>query len=534
MQPQFERLETRVLFAAGELDEDFSYDGRDARDFYDDDDSAQAVVVQPDGRILVLGFTENGSQSDVAMIRYNPDGSRNQQFGVGGPDGNGKVTFDVGGYNNSASSVALQKNGKILVAGRAVAPDVNDDLRNFGLVARFHKNGTLDTTFADDGVRLLDFGILGQVFVQDIAVQRNDRIVVLASVTEDGGDEDIGLARLRKKGALDSTFAGSDGFGLTDLAGDNAPRAVALQNRKDGQHIIVTGQSGILFVARFGPDGLLDEDRFGDEGYIEIEFELEPVPEARDVAVLPSGRIAVVGYTETHGILSLLKPAGTVIDTIGSDETGFRHLFESVAIQHDNQIVVGGAATDGNIADLLVARFGLVSGALALDTTFGDGGLFKGQFEDFDISSANDIAIQPDGNIVAAGGISPSIVTVGAGDFAVMRVQAFADETGWISGTAYRDKNGNGILNANDTPHSFVRIYIDLDEDGKFDANLEPSALTDALGQYTIAGLLPGSYRVRQIAPPGFDRTIPGSAFYSVTLSPAEHETEIDFGNTKE
>jgi len=76
-------------------------------------DVANSVAIQPDGKIVVAGYSNNGSNNDFALVRYNTDGSLDTNF-----DSDGKVTTDIGGDSNDAAySVAIQSDGKIVAAG---------------------------------------------------------------------------------------------------------------------------------------------------------------------------------------------------------------------------------------------------------------------------------------------------------------------------------------------------------------------------------------------------------------------------------
>ena len=99
--------------ADGTLDTSFDSDGIVTTDFGPGDDRAFSVVVQPDGKILVAGDSDNGSNIDFALVRYNADGSLDTSF-----DGNGRLITDFGSGDDRGYSVALQPDGKIVVAGR--------------------------------------------------------------------------------------------------------------------------------------------------------------------------------------------------------------------------------------------------------------------------------------------------------------------------------------------------------------------------------------------------------------------------------
>src|SRR5205823_2792643 len=114
-------------------------------------DQADSVAVQADGKIVVGGYSWNGSNYDFAVVRYNGNGSLDASL-----DGDGKVTTDLGGSNDYAYAVAVQADGKIVVAGYSA----NGGNQDFAVV-RYNADGSLDPTFDGDGKVTTDLGSLG-------------------------------------------------------------------------------------------------------------------------------------------------------------------------------------------------------------------------------------------------------------------------------------------------------------------------------------------------------------------------------------
>ena len=171
----------QVLMGAahGVLDTTFSSDGKTTVDF-GDDDRARAVVVQPDGKVIVVGTNDDGL-ANFAVARFNPDGSLDTSFST---DGKTTVTF---GASDFAQAVALQTDGKIVVAGYTNAGGDNDFA-----VARLNADGTQDTTFSGDGEFTIDFGNDDQA--TSVAIQDDGNIIV-AGFT-DNGSADFAVARV--------------------------------------------------------------------------------------------------------------------------------------------------------------------------------------------------------------------------------------------------------------------------------------------------------------------------------------------------
>ena len=170
--------------SAGVLDTSFDTDGKTTTDIGSSTtDSANAVAIQNDGKIVVAG-TSNG---DFALVRYNSDGSLDTSFGVGG-----KKTTDIGSSTtDAANAVAIQNDGKIVVAGTSDG--------NFAL-ARYNYNGSLDTTFGTTGIVTTDIGSTTDV-AYGITVQSDGKIL-LTGVSSG----DFAVVRYAATGGLDTTF----------------------------------------------------------------------------------------------------------------------------------------------------------------------------------------------------------------------------------------------------------------------------------------------------------------------------------------
>jgi len=165
----------------GSLDATFDVDGMVTMDISGNSESASAVTLHPDGRIIVAGGTYNGVETDFALLSLNPDGSLDTSFGI-----DGLVTSDHGG-SESGGSIVRQPNGKLVVAGAASGDD-------FAL-ARYHPDGSLDTTFGVAGWVITDFGY-GRDFSQEVALQPDGKILVAGTISNETGF-DLGIARYK-------------------------------------------------------------------------------------------------------------------------------------------------------------------------------------------------------------------------------------------------------------------------------------------------------------------------------------------------
>lgn len=213
---------------------------------------AQCIEVQPDGKILVGGYSESLSSapSCFSLVRYNTNGTLDNSFGV-----NGKVTTYFGGGGSSgddydddqARAMALQPDGKIIMTGHSY---LGFNTWNSAPLARYNSDGTLDNTFGDGGKVNVVYDNFG-CSAKAIVIQEDGKIVIAGSVNYNSGgsDNDFMLSRYKTDGALDSSF-GINGLVITSLDSlqDNL-RSIALQD--DGK-IVVSGESGFGFtVARY-------------------------------------------------------------------------------------------------------------------------------------------------------------------------------------------------------------------------------------------------------------------------------------------
>src|SRR5215218_10416005 len=133
------------MAALGQLDTTFSGDGKRTIDF-GGTDIPRAVLVQPDGKIVVAGG--GAAASSFCVARLQSSGALDTTFGSGG-----KRTIDFGGDDESVYGAALQRDGKIVLAG-------DSDLRV--AVARLHPSGALDATFSGDGKKRFSWGALSR------------------------------------------------------------------------------------------------------------------------------------------------------------------------------------------------------------------------------------------------------------------------------------------------------------------------------------------------------------------------------------
>jgi uncharacterized delta-60 repeat protein len=224
--------------ASGVLDPTFGSGGVVRTSLGTGQDVANAVAVQPDGRIVAAGYKRTGNLFDFAVVRYNVNGTQDTSFG-----NLGVVLIPVGASNDIARSVAILPNGKILVAGESFNGASSNDMA----VVRLNANGSIDGTFADAGVALVDFAG-GADSATSMVVQENGRIVLAGNAFADGPagtQRAFALARLTATGARDTAFGSgfaNNGRAAVDITAlPDTAFAVAIQ--RDGK-IVSVGTAG--------------------------------------------------------------------------------------------------------------------------------------------------------------------------------------------------------------------------------------------------------------------------------------------------
>ncbi len=341
--------------ADGSLDTTFDGDGIVTTDFGTWSNLGGALAIQSDGKIVVVGWSNNGTDRDFAVARYNTDGSLDTTF-----DGDGIATTDFGIGNDQADGVVLQSDGKIVVAGRS-NNGTNDDFA----VVRYNTDGSLDTTFDTDGMATTDFGS-GHDRARDVDIQSDGKIVAVGQVAN-AGTLDFGLARYNTDGSLDVTFD-SDGLVNTDFfSNDDQGREVAIQ--ADGKIVLAgrihNGTDEDFGVARYNPDGSLDTTFDGD-GLVNTAISAgEDMGEA--IALQTDGKIVVVGRSglginenfavaryNSDGSLDTTFDGDGILTT---DVGGLTDDGEAVAIQSDGKIIIAGHSMNATDDDVALARY---------------------------------------------------------------------------------------------------------------------------------------------------------------------------------
>src|SRR6266567_1708101 len=302
----------------GTLDTTFGRGGKVRTDFPGLAAVPSAVVIQADGKIVVAGgaFPLFTFLGNFELVRYNPNGSLDRSFGNGGT-----VTTDFFGNEDDAFSVLIQPDGKIVAVGSANNPTTFYDFA----AVRYLSNGTIDTTFGVAGKVSTDFGDQNFDRARSAVLQPNGSIVAAGfAISQNGGVQNFAVARYTSSGILDTTFSG-DGKTQIDF-GDCCQSATKVLLQSDGKIITVGGSNGEsaeddFLLARLNPSGSLDTT-FGVAGKVRTSFG-DLNGGANGAAFQRDGKMVAVGFQATFGgdrwaefaLARYLMPSGTILGT---------------------------------------------------------------------------------------------------------------------------------------------------------------------------------------------------------------------------
>lgn len=365
-------------------------DGKTTTSFGSGWEFGKETILQPDGKILVAGYSNSSGSDDFSLARYNIDGTLDTSFGGG--DG-----IALAGIVGRAETAVLQADGKIVLSGYTTNGGYQVCL------VRFNTNGTLDTSFGG-GDGIASSGVSGSA--KDIALQADGKFLVATDLS----NSNFNLMRFNSDGSLDTGFGGGSGYVSTDLAGSN-DRADSLTIQSDGKVLLAgfgfNGTSFDFALVRYDTNGALDTS-FNGTGKVLTDFGGNSSDTGNEVRVQADGKIVVAGWSDTGGTNDF---AIARYNTNGTLDAGFStggkvtinlggsDLAEGLTIQADGKLLVTGTAgINGN-------DFGLVrldtNGSL--DTTFSGNGIVTTDYTASSDDRAYSVVVQSDGHIVVSG-----------------------------------------------------------------------------------------------------------------------------------
>ncbi len=337
--------------------------------------------VQSDGKIIAAGYTTDDSSSnvDLAVARYNPDGTLDSGFGTGG-----KVTLDQGDYDFIWDGVAIQADGKIIIAAGNFS-----GANQSAFIYRLNTNGAVDTSFGNNGVVTFN-----EVSYFDAVTIQTDGKIVATGAEIISQQFRLLVVRLNTDGSLDTGFG--DGGQFIDDLGISYASGEAIRLQSDGR-IVISVQYDTL--VRLNSNGTLDNN-FGNAGVVNIG-DVTGTPYGLELQ--PDGKLIVGGVNysgvPTSFTLARYNNDGSLDTSFGQsgiatlDKNG-GSLAIKITRQQNGKIIIGGQTSAG----ATLARLN-VDGSL--DTAFGNSGVAT-----LDVGESDEVlglALQPDGQIIAVG-----------------------------------------------------------------------------------------------------------------------------------
>lgn len=383
-----------------------------------ENDRFWAAGFDAQGRVYAAGFVEAAGDTSMSVARFDTLGNLDTSFGIGGV---ALVNAVVGGTLEAARGVAIQSDGKVVIAG-TVEGDPNASYVDANVaVARLNSDGSIDSSFGTAGVQIIDI-TTGEADINDslwnIAVDAQDRVLLFGMAkAEARADRDRFVARLTPAGALDTTFntTGKHVYGVDGLdLSDNGRNGLVQADGKifHAGYTNVAGSNQIV-LARFNTDGSLDTS-FDTDGVVRAApFAAPGMAEAYGAAIQSDGKYVTTGYgrTEGSGPVDLVSfrfaadgsadatwatSGGLLLDVAGDNDRG-RNV---MALPGDRTIHVGSGSPSAGTVHGMIAITGANG---APDTSFDTDGYKLYDFGSVD-QALFGLAVSPDGKWAAAAG----------------------------------------------------------------------------------------------------------------------------------
>lgn len=393
--------------ADGSIDDSFSFDGNVLTNFGGStvqvQDQLRAMLVQPDGKIVLCGGTgepNNSDAQDFGVVRLNSDGSLDTSFGSG--TGKVRIAFDLGinATDDVCFAAAQQTDGKLVFVGRAKV----DLTHNYDFaVARLTSTGALDTTFNSTGKQTVAFDLSGSNFDDEaftVAIDRDGGILV-GGYADHGSSgtarADMAVARLLTNGQLDDNF-NTDGKATITFSrngGTDASVVEKLLIQPDGKLVLGgyasqdVAQTYFAFaVTRLFPDGSTDA-AFGPNGNGRVRVKFDVITDSIDAAfgglLQSDGKIVLAGLAETAAspqaaavAFARLTAGGIVDTTFGNSGKAYDTL--PLGSETMVELAVGPKLQNGRIV-AAVGQFDHTGGSYVGVVRLQDDLIFSGGFQ---------------------------------------------------------------------------------------------------------------------------------------------------------
>jgi uncharacterized delta-60 repeat protein len=461
-----EVLEDRRLLS-GTLDTTWGTGGVVSTDFQGSVNAQiHGIARQPDGKYVVAGTSQSAGPTTILVARYTVAGVLDPTFGQNGLDNITAGTFDNG------LAVAVQADGKILVAGASSITSTAVLSNPRFTVVRLNADGSLDTSFGSGGDVFVNLGAASGE-ARAITVTPSGQIVVAGEMIPTTGSTQFAVARLNSDGSPDTTFGGGTGLVLTPFTGysanayavavdssgrivvdgsahDTAYNVAVARLNNDGSPDTTFGSGGELIdqiasrydtlgAVAIGPSGQIDlasdtysnplviqltssgqlDPSFGTGGTATVTA---PTSGLAGIGVLSDGSVVVAGTSGQNPLMEELSPSGgTDYQYLGASHSGAfsPSIANAALVNSDGSAVIAGYLyITTNAPQYYVAR--LLPGG-GPDTTFGTAGQTVTPVNGAVQQGVQTSLLQPDGKLLVGGWADP---TYGAASFALTRYNA--------------------------------------------------------------------------------------------------------------
>ena len=386
---------------SGDLDTSFNGNGVVIGNYTEDNNSADAMVIQADGKIVVAGGTGIASSIEIGVSRLNTDGTVDTTFGT-----DGVTIINSGWIKSFVYDMDVQPDGKIVLAGYRW----NNETGDF-LMVRLNEDGSLDDSFGTNGVAIIDNG--ETEVAESFTILPDGKFIISGYVFDD-----FTMVRINNDGSVDTTF-GNNGWVRTEF-GDSSSYSFVTTVNADGR--IVLGGMALSFdngyqyaAAAYNPDGSLDTS-FGTDG--KVMFNVGDNNDfGKSIIQLEDGKILFGGHSYYDTAPLRYELAIVRLNADGSFDTSYGNngIFKTrlvangesyladMVLQPDGKLVITGTANESGVYSYGITR---VTADGQLDTTFGENGKVVSYIDINDSESFN-IALQTDGKILVSGDTYP-------------------------------------------------------------------------------------------------------------------------------
>ncbi|WP_053076586.1 hypothetical protein [Caenimonas sp. SL110] len=372
------------------------------------EDYGSRVLVQPDGKIIIIGKIGGSPTSQVLVQRFNADGTLDLTFNAGATS---IATLPANAFIQGA---ALDADGNILIAASAIR---TANFNQFVLV-RLTPEGALDTTFDSDSIALTQIGTRSDV-PRTMLVQADGQIILAGSTQTDTSSltRDFAFVRYNADGSLDTTFD-TDGI-LTSASPGSSDAVTGMVELADGGFMAVatravTGVSNSVVLIKYNSNAAVDTT-FGTDGMQTVAISATSSAFASNGLIAQDdGKFVVTGSEDrglgdgsSTGFVMRFNANGTPDASFGTDGKVVVQLGTlidqvlAVVQQDDGKLVVSGLSFySGTSNHGFIARFNENG---TLDTTFSTDGVAWSPFPSPADDAFQNLALQADGKIVVTG-----------------------------------------------------------------------------------------------------------------------------------